>query len=188
MDRDEAAWIQNVQNGGEEALACLIERYYHAVYTYFYKNTGQYHQSMDLTQEVFMKVAAAIGRYRPRASFQSWLFKIASNHLKNYYRSLARRPREQGFSGELTQKFPAAPAETAAEENAVEQKSDLANALARLPAAQREAVLLRFYHDFSVKEIAKITGVPQTTVKARIRYGLAKLKKELGGSYETSNA
>lgn len=182
MDRNEAALVQSAQNGSDEALNALIERHYHAVYAYFYKNTGQYHRSLDLTQEVFMKAAAAIGRYRTNASFQSWLFKIASNHLKNYYRTLSRRPVEQ----ELSQEYAAA-AENAAGESAAEQKSDLANALARLPAAQKEAVLLRFYHDFSVKEIAKITGAPQTTVKARIRYGLAKLKKELGGSYETGN-
>ena len=188
---DDAVLMQSVQNGSEEALTCLIERHYHAIYAYFYKNTGQYHRSLDLTQEVFMKAAAAIGRYRPSASFQSWLFKIASNHLKNYYRSLSRRPREQELSEGTAEAFVrerADPsAESAAEESAVEQKSDLASALAKLPAAQKEAVLLRFYHDFSVKEIAKITHAPQTTVKARIRYGLAKLKKELGGSYETNN-
>lgn len=173
---EEAAWVQSAQSGSEKALSCLIGRHYHAVYAYFYKNTGQYHHSMDLTQEVFVKAALAIGRYRPRASFQSWLFAIASNHLKNYYRSLSRRPREQELLQEAVREPAAASAESAAE-----QKSDLAGALAKLPAAQKEALLLRFYHDFSVKEIAKITSVPQATVKARIRYGLAKLKKELGG-------
>jgi len=175
MDREEAALVQRAQGGSEDALNGLIERYYQTIYAYFYKNTGQYHQSMDLTQEVFIKAAAGIGRYRPLASFRSWLFAIASNHLKNYYRLLSRHPNGEALWEELS---------IGSSAKGIEQRNDISNALARLPPAQKETILLRFYHDFSIKEISKITGVPATTVKARIRYGLEKLKRELEGYNE----
>ena len=50
--------IKKAQDGDEDALNSLITNYYQAVFAYFYKNTSQYHQSKDLTQEVFIKIAA----------------------------------------------------------------------------------------------------------------------------------
>lgn len=116
---------------------------------------------------------SGISRYKPKASFKSWLFTIASNHLKNYYRTLSRHSEYVGLSDDII-----------AEESAIivaEMKKDMNIALSRLPQEQRESIILRFYNDFSIREIARIMGVMETTVKARIRYGLKKLKKELEG-------
>lgn len=175
---EEYLFIKKAQRGDKEALSSLIAFYYRPVYTYFYKNTDQYHLSMDMTQEVFIKMAAGISGYKPRAPFKSWLFTIASNHLKNYYRTASRRP---GLS-ELSEDIPADISVT----SRVEIRCDIQKALEGLPPEQRETVILRFYNEFSVKEIAKITGAMETTVKARIRYGLDKLKKELEG-YDEKN-
>ncbi|MDE6686230.1 MAG: RNA polymerase sigma factor [Lachnospiraceae bacterium] len=165
--------IKDVQSGSREAMNILIGNYYQAVFAYFYKNTSKYHQSKDLTQEVFIKMVSGISRYRPKASFKSWLFTIASNHLKNYYRLLSRHPEYL----EISEDVPAS--ETVVSE--VEIKNDIKEALAHLPPEQKETIILRFYNDFTIKEISKITGAMETTVKARIRYGLEKLKKELEG-------
>lgn len=163
--------IKSAQGGNENALNNLISSYYQYVFAYFYKNTGLYHQSKDLTQEVFIKMAANISRYKPRAGFKSWLFTIASNHLKNYYRTVSRHPEYMELSDEIA----GSKAETA---NA-DLKSDIRTALAHLPPQQKEAVILRFYNGFTIKEISRITGVMETTVKARIRYALDKLGREL---------
>lgn len=170
---EETDLIRSVQSGNEDAMSNLINSYYQAIFAYFYKNTNQYHQSKDLTQEVFIKMISGISRYKPKASFKSWLFTIASNHLKNYYRTLSRHPEYVGLSDDIV-----------TEESTIigaEMKKDINIALSHLPLEQRESIILRFYNDFSIKEIARITGVMETTVKARIRYGLEKLKKELGG-------
>ena len=170
--------IKKVQSGDENAMNILITNYYQSVFAYFYKNTSRYHQSKDLTQEVFIKMVSGISRYKPRASFKSWLFTIASNHLKNYYRLLSRHPEYL----ELSDDIPTSD-HTVSD---IEIKNDLKEALYHLPPEQKETVILRFYNDFSIKEISKITGVMETTVKARIRYGLEKLKKELEG-YDEKN-
>lgn len=168
--------IKKIQNGDKNAMDLLINKYYRAIFSFFYKNIGRYHQSKDLTQEVFVKMAVGIARYRPKKSFKSWLFTIASNHLKNYYRTLSRHPEYE----ELAEEFAALDNELT---NA-EVKNDVRVALALLPTEQRETIILRYCNDFSIKEISKITGAKETTVKARIRYGLEKLKKELEGYYE----
>lgn len=165
--------IKEVQSGDSIAMNGLISSYYQSIFAFFYKNTGNYHQSKDLTQEVFIKMAAGISKYRPQTPFKNWLFTIASNHLKNYWRTLSRHPEY----AELTQEYAAADHKL----TNVAIENDLKAALALIPPEQKEAVILRYYHDFTIKDISKITGVKETTVKARIRYCLEKLKNELEG-------
>lgn len=174
----ETELIRQARQGDADALETLLGGCYQPVFAYFYKNTGRYHLAKDLTQETLIKTVSALGRYRPRAPFRSYVFAIASNHLKNYYRTLSRRPEPDALDEETP-----AP-ETAFAQS--EQKNDIGAALARLPPEQREALVLRFYHAFSMREIAAVTGARESTVKARIRYGLEKMKQELEG-YDVGN-
>lgn len=170
---EEQSLIKKVQSGDGEAMTALIRGYYTPIFAFFYKNTSNYHQSKDLTQEVFIKMVAGISSYRPKTPFKNWLFTIASNHLKNYYRTLSRHPE----CVEIPEEYIATndPTTDIAAEN------DVRAALYRLPPEQRETIILRYYNEFSIKEISKITGAKETTVKARIRYGLEKMKGELEG-------
>ena len=170
---EEQALIKKVQNGDYGAMNSLISGYYQSVFAFFCKNTGNYHQSKDLTQEVFIKMAAGISKYRPKSPFKNWLFTIASNHLKNYYRTLSCHPEWTEIADECI--------ETTNDTANIALENDIKVALRHLPPEQRETVILRYYNDFSIKEISKITGAMETTVKARIRYGLEKLKTELEG-------
>lgn len=173
---EEQELIKKVQSGNDDAMNSLISGYYQSIFAFFYKNTGNYHQSKDLTQEVFIKMVAGISKYRPKTPFKNWLFTIASNHLKNYYRTLSRRPE----CVEITDEYIAMINDIAD----VGMETDIKSALAHLPPEQREVVILRYYNEFSIKEISRITGAMETTVKARIRYGLEKLKTELEGYNE----
>ncbi|OLR56904.1 hypothetical protein BHK98_01985 [Hornefia porci] len=166
--------ILQAQNGNTEAMNRLIIHYYPMVFAFFYRNTNQYHQSKDLTQEVFIKMVVAISKYRPQSKFKSWLFTIASNHLKNYYRSRSRHPEP----AELEENIPASFDE--AEEIAV--RNDIRDALLELPREQKEVIILHYYQEFSFREIAEITGENESTLKARARYGLNKLRSKWGGS------
>lgn len=173
---DEKQMIRLAQQGNAPAAEQLVKVWYQPVFAYFYKNTGQYHLSKDLTQETFLRMISALGSYRPWGSFRGWLFTIAANCLKNHWRTLSRRPEELSLTDDHPQ-----------EQNLLQQSAqhqDLEVALSRLPPEQREAVVLRYYHDFTIREIGSITDAGESTVKARLRYGLAKLRRELAGYEE----
>lgn len=171
---NEQELIKKVKNGDRLAMDTLIEAYYQSVFSYFYRHTGDYHQSKDLTQEVFIKMVVNIGHYQKRTDFKNWLFTIASNNLKNYWRYAARHPSSELDQGERTDGI--------LTEDNVALEVTIQQAIAQLKNEQRDAIVLRFYHDFKINEIAKITGAKESTVKARIRYGLEKLKCILEGS------
>ncbi|NLG53286.1 MAG: RNA polymerase sigma factor [Clostridiales bacterium] len=159
--------IQRIQQGDRDALNSLIKEYYQSVFAYFYRNTRDYHKSNDLTQDVFIKVVSGIDKYDNRGRFKAWLFTVACNVLRNQWRHDNLHTHY-----ELTESDAAATEDHSA---AVVNKIRLEDALSALPAEQRDAVILKYYHDLKIREIAEITGVAEATVKSRLNYALKKL-------------
>lgn len=167
---DEKKLIDKIKQGDREAMDTLVKNHYQTIFAYCYRNTGDYHRSCDLTQEVFIKAISAIPAYKNNGTFKAWLFSIASNHLRNDWRYRKIHPQE-----ELKDSGEALPA------NSEEfQKIEMEEAMRHLPSEQRNAVVLKYYHGLKITEIAKVTGTKDATVKSRLKYGLEKLKKLLG--------
>jgi len=160
--------IIRVQQGSGEMLELLIRRYYDEVYYFCCYKTGDAEASYDCTQETFLKVTRSIHRYAEKNKFKGWLFSIARNVCHDFFRA---RPREVPDMETLLQ-VPQTENAIAASENAL----DIREALKLLSEEQREVVVLRFYCDFKVREIAKIVGIPLPTAKSRLKRGIARLK------------
>ena len=123
---------------------------------------------MDLTQEVFIKVISSIEKYKNKGKFKSWLFTIAANHLKNHWRY-------HNLHSEYSLKEDT---EREAEKDNT-TRIDVRQALLHIPVQQKEVIVLMYYYGFTAKEIARIISEKESTVKARIRYGLQKMEKLL---------
>lgn len=158
--------IQRAMLGDAPAMEALISMYYDAVYAFCCRKAGDNTLGADICQETFIKLVRYLPQYRERGYFKSWLFTIASNCCKDAFRR--QQPAE-----ELTD---ALPDKAQGPEERTENAEMLKHALGELPEEQREAVILRYYHDFSLKEIAKVQGVPSATAKTRVHRGLKKLR------------
>lgn len=128
----------------------------------------------DLTQQVFMKAAENLHRYKGNAHIFTWIFKIAQNTLKNEYRRLSRQNESpldaaqlesQSISLEFT-KY-------------VDFRVDIGKALQTLDVKNQEIIALRFFADCTLPEIASIVGMRESAVKNRLYRALGKLKNEL---------
>lgn len=86
---NEQRWIKKIKRNGNEAAAnALVAKYYKEMYAFIYKQTIDVELSLDLTQEIFISVLKSIQHYdRKKASFRTWLYKLVSNRLVDYYRS-----------------------------------------------------------------------------------------------------
>ena len=135
-----------------------------------------------LYQDIWMRVIEARERYQPQARFTTWLYTIAHNRLVDHWRrhalhavSLdddeARLEEPQGNPGLEPQR----------QAEAREGLGRLAQAIAALPPAQREAFLLREEAGLSIEEIAAATGANAEATKSRLRYALARLTEALEG-------
>lgn len=153
----------------------LVHKYYDSVYFYCVRRCyGDCDIASDLTQDIFLKLVESLPRYRFIGKFQNYLYTMAVNTCNNY---LKKRHIEQI---ELTDNF-TTDLDTSLIDEILhdERKETVQKALDLLPEIQREVVILRYYHDLKVKDIATITGVGVSTVQSRIYQGLRKLEKVL---------
>ncbi len=162
-----AMLVLRIKNGEAELIKELIVNNYDRVYKYIRFKTGDEHLSYDLTQEVFIRLINALEDYREQTYFNAFLMKIARNALADHFRSR----REEVSLDEAEYNIPAD-----VFEDVLSRKDAVRRALMRLPAEQRDAVLLKFVSGLKSREIAEITNVNVSTVKSRIHIGKEKLK------------
>lgn len=161
--------------GDQAAFAQLYGRHKDRLWRYVLRLSVNEAKASDVFQDVWAQVISARSNYQSHGRFGPWLYKIAHNRVTDDWRS--QRP-ESEWDEALGLSAPdyTAPANRALQ---AEQGSALIGALHGLPAPQREAFLLQAEGGLSLDEIALTQGVGRETVKSRLRYALATLKKEL---------
>ena len=127
----------------------------------------------DLVQETFMRVLRRIDSYRYPRPFKAWLYAIATNIARDHYKRADTRhtiamPEESHMVIEYTR-----PEEEILNSD---EQAQVAARLSNLPDHQREAVIVRYYHEMPLKDIAEILEVPVGTVKSRLSLGLRNLR------------
>jgi len=159
--------------GDVAAFELLYERYRGPLYRYFRRQLADATAANDLYQGCWEKVIKARGRYRKSSPFKAWLFRIAHNHLVDFYR--AARPAEP-LSGSEHGPDHEQPLATVTRS---ERQALFRSALIDLPPEQRDVLLLKLESGFNIEEIGRITGVGSETAKSRLRYATRKLKQVL---------
>lgn len=162
MEYGDYTLIRGIQSGDPDALEALIRRWYPRIFGYVLKMIGQEQDAYDVTQDIFIAMMQGLGGYRPWRKFDSWLFAVAHNKCMDHFRR--RKWSVPAAEPEWDRPSPDLPVE-----DAVTDAVAVQDALKLLPDAQREAVILHYFHQFTVKEIARMTGAPLATVKSRLK-------------------
>jgi RNA polymerase sigma-70 factor, ECF subfamily len=175
--------------GDARAFEALVRRHRGPVFHFILRFTGQRARSEDLLQETWLKVVRSAREYEPKARFTTWLYTIARNLCVDSARKESHRQAEsleaptgaQGAEGgrPLGEALPDGGASPERGAHAARLRPLLERALAELPEEQREVFVLREYSGIAFKEIAEVTGVPENTVKSRMRYALEGLRRRL---------
>lgn len=167
--------IKKIKSGDCTAWEDLVNKYYTKIFSYCVRRClGNRILAADLTQDIFLKVIENIENYKFRGKFFNYLFTIAVNVCNND--STKKRLIQIRFN-EKEIKFNSEPTLTSIITQ--ENKNKIQIALNKLPAIQREALILKYYHDLKVKSIAKVTGTGISTSQSRINQGLKKLRNLL---------
>lgn len=163
---EDAKYIRKMKNGDRDAASYLFDKYYDKVYNYCYKRIWDREVAQDLTQDTFMKVIYSINSYKDYGKFENYLYVIAGNLCKNYYKKKKSIPfaecEEQTHKDEFEQR---------------EEQMAIRQALDSLNEVEREIITLRFYHDLKLKDIARIMNMNLSTTKYHLKKGL----QEIGG-------
>jgi RNA polymerase sigma-70 factor (ECF subfamily) len=168
---DDERLYQQVLQGSEAALIELVGRYHAPLYKFLCRFTGDAALADDLTQETFTHFLTYQGK--PPIRFKPWAYTIASNLARDHFKSARYRyERVTDFDEE---------AESVLDETnfTPSDQDDVVKGLAALSPDHREVLILRFYHDLKLEEIAEVTRAPLGTVKSRLFHALKQLKRGL---------
>jgi RNA polymerase sigma factor (sigma-70 family) len=179
--------IREIKSGSKSAMDVLVRRHYKTVFAFIYRRVTDKATAYDLTQEVFIKVIKNIKKYSKKGRFKNWLLTIAVNQCRDYFRS--SEARNNKLTSELEEDNFKSKVSISSVFEKKENRKLIMNALEQLPHFQREVVLLKYFHDLTLNEIAEITNSNETTVKSRLYQAIGKLERSIERSnfYEQGN-
>ena len=165
--------IQQFQNGDDAAFDTLVRQHLDEVYGFFVKITDDPMDAEDLAQDVFLKLHKSLKKFRYESEFKTYLYRVNINAANNYLRrSKWRRWLHLDSTPEQVDDEPSVESEW--------KKTEVWDAIAKLPKVQRLVVTMRVAQQMSHKEIASIIGISESSSKTNYHYGLNTLKKQLG--------
>jgi RNA polymerase sigma-70 factor, ECF subfamily len=172
---DERSRVIQSQNGDAEAFAALVSTYQRMIHSLTYRMSGSLADAEDLAQETFIRAYQQLDEFQGKSKFSSWLYRIAINTCLNWQRHERRRSDLHTTWAESAQHTTDPTGDTI--------QTDLGrsaqDALLRLPAKQRAAIVLTVYDGLSHAEAAQALGCSETTVSWRLFAARSKLKRWL---------
>jgi len=158
--------VARLQKRSEEKAAdFLITHYYHEIYCYMYKQTVDKELAMDLTQETFVSMLQTVKNFdSKKAQFRTWLYRIATNKVVDYYRS-------KTFHNALVLEYLEEDlAEEADFSLSIERKLELEqiiDCVNQLDVTRQKIFRLKIFGDYTFFEIAAMLKIPESTVKTK---------------------
>jgi RNA polymerase sigma-70 factor (ECF subfamily) len=185
MDLSEEKELVRQAQKAPDAFAELYDQYYPKIFGYVLRRTANLEVAQDITSETFLKALRKLWQFRWRnISFSSWLYKIASNEINQYFRKAEYKKslsleelQEQGFE-------PISPHDPESElieaQGKLKQYQDfleIQGKIVRLSTKYQEVITLRFFEQKQIKEIAEILGKQEGTIKSLLHRAVEKLKE-----------
>ena len=168
---------QEIKNGNTESFDELMQLHQQKVYQVAYSYAKSSHEAMDITQNIFLKVYKNLKQFRGDSQFKTWLMRIAFNEGQNW----VKKNRRHKMNEDIYER----PAETATQVThedeyiAAENKTTLLRSLYELNTKYRLAVILRYFENYSIREIAATLNCSEGVVKNILFRSLQKLKSVL---------
>jgi RNA polymerase sigma-70 factor (ECF subfamily) len=180
-DADQRLLLAAAQAGDERAFRRLVEPYRHALEVHCYRMLGSAHDAEDLAQETLLRAWRALERFEPRAKFQTWLYRIATNACLDELERRPRRPEPiDPFPDRLSDET-ASPTYDPAARYALREGMELAllRAIQELPARQRAVLIFRDVLGWTAPEVADLLETTVASVNSALQRARATIDQHL---------
>jgi RNA polymerase sigma-70 factor (ECF subfamily) len=171
----ETLWVLRAQSGDREALNELLKVIQQPLFGYVFKLVGERALAEDILQEVFIEVYRKLRWLEEPALLRPWAYRIASRKV------FKRMKRERPWAGQVRDEalLEAAPDTSPEPGAALEMREDVSRMLARVSPASRAVLILHYFHDLALGEVADVLGISIGTVKSRLAYGLSTMRRAI---------
>jgi RNA polymerase sigma-70 factor (ECF subfamily) len=176
QSKSDTFYIEETLAGNEDAFAGLVDRYQHMVYTLCHKMLDHSGIAEEVAQDVFIKCYRSLASYNGRSQFSTWLYTITYNACIDAIKKRKRHaadPLEHIDRGEQ---------ETIEQEDLLEREDKqnvIQSAIQQLNKEERMIVILFYYEEMSLKEIAKVMNLKENNVKVKLHRCRQKLSELL---------
>ena len=163
--------IVSAMTGRSESFEELVHRYQKPITGYVFRMLGDYEASLDVTQEVFIKVYNSLSKYSDEYKFSTWLYRIAHNAAIDHMRRNSITPQSievENPDGTYQLQIESRNPSPEQDHERSEWRNEIDAVVRCLPAAYRDLIILRHSRDLSYDEIAEVTALPLGTVKNRL--------------------
>lgn len=162
--------IEQALNNDEDACQKILNLYKGRIFSYVYRMVRNFHDAEDITFDTFIKCFKALARFDTSKKFSTWLFTIAHNTTFDFFR---KNKQEYEYLDERH-----AVKDDFVQEHEKKRKMEkIDQALAKMPALDRELVILFHKEEYSYQEISEILKIPITTIKPRLHRARKKLSR-----------
>jgi len=187
MNDPDIKLVKKAKMGDRHAFGKLVKKYQNKVLFLAYDLTGNYVDAQDVAQNTFLQAFQNITYFRDESSFSTWLYKITTNASIDFQRSKKRRrslfmnqPQDEEQKNQLNNIEDSALAIDKKIENS-DLKNLIAQTVNQLSPQQKTAFVLKYFHEKSTDEIAKIIDCDPVTVRGHLLRATLKLRKKLKG-------
>lgn len=175
---DDKQVIQQVLQGNHDQYEVLMDRYHNEMFSFVFNMVGQYQDTEDLVQEIFYKTYQSLSKYdSDKASFRTWLYRIASNHTINHVNSkYYRHKTSSDVDVDLLKDDTDIEAETIRDE----QLNAIVQAMRKVLIKKHQKILsLHYFSGLTVQEISETLDIPDKTIYKALKTSIEKIKQEV---------
>jgi RNA polymerase sigma-70 factor (ECF subfamily) len=177
--QEETEMISRCQQGDQEALKEIFDKYHKRVYRIAYGVVRQREEALDIVQEVFIRLFRSIKNFKGRSHFYTYLYRMAMNTSVDHARKAGKH-----FISSLDEEGSFEPSDSVEKgpERVLLQKElegRVKSAMDKLPAEQKAALIFRDVEGLSYQEMAEAMGCSIGTVMSRLHYGRKRIQELL---------
>ncbi len=178
---DQRFLLACAQAGDERAFRRLVEPYRHALEVHCYRMLGSAQDAEDLAQETLLRAWRALERFEPRAQFQTWLYRIATNACLDELERRPHRPQPVDPFPDRPSDETASPTYDPAARYAIREGMELAllRAIQELPGRQRAVLIFRDVLGWTAPEVAEVLGSTVASVNSALQRARGTIEQHL---------
>ncbi len=164
------------QEGDGDALKTLISRWQPRLARLAWRLTGEREAARDVVQDAWLAIVRGLKRLDDPARFRSWAYRIVTNKCADWIR---RRRVRRSAANELRDSAASTRDDSSNQTDSADDVARMLDAMAKLPDEQRAVLSLHYLDEMGVREIARVLGVSEGTVKSRLHHARNRLKEAL---------
>ena len=185
MEQSDGIYVDRARTGDSEAFRVLVERHSRSIFRLAHRMTGNEQDAEDIVQESFLRAYKQLAKFDDRASFGTWLYRIATNCSLDLVRARKRRSEQlapvdaEGETGDIVQAIPATDPTPERAALSGEVAGHVTAAMNQLSATERTAFVLRHFEGMRIEEVSRILDCQPGAAKHSVFRAVQKLRRAL---------